>query len=302
MRACGVLGFWLAALLAVPLAAAEAESNFGRVILARSDLIVLGVASAERKRMNTLTRVELTLEQTLHGKTDAREVSVYYSDPALLQADVAVRALFALKAMAEGGYEVVGKPVLVAPGDAEENDKLLVTREFVALEAQKAGDERTRAFWDLIVEHLRLGGYAAQNAVVELMFVARDRAGIIGEAEFERVRAARDEATARHTRQTKDDLRLALQGMVEARVKHLKYRAISREEDAKAKRAAAEGLKDLQREFPRAFTEEDAKLCDAHAADAKEEKLKALLTELAETIRVDVRLYKAEKPGEGAGK
>ena len=58
-----------------------------------------------------------------------------------------------------GGEGVEVEDVVQQVGDAEEADKLKVAREFIALEAQAEGAERTAAFWDLLVAHVRLGGY-----------------------------------------------------------------------------------------------------------------------------------------------
>ena len=118
----------LVCLLAAPLAAelgaqaAVYESNFGRVILAKSDLIVQGVAGATREKVGSSWLVEMTVENTLHGD-EQKELSFFYTDPNALPKEAA-RGLFALKALAAGAYSLVGKPVLTPDGDAEEADKL----------------------------------------------------------------------------------------------------------------------------------------------------------------------------------
>lgn len=279
-------------LFATPLCAAH-ESNFGRVILANSDLIVHGVASATRAEMRASTRVEMTIESVLHGEQKLTEIVVFYNDPELLKKNEAVRGLFALKKLAEGGYNIVGKPVLTPGGDVEEADKLRVARDFIALEQEAEGEGRTAHFWELLIEHLKLGGYPAQNAAVELMFVARDRSAIITEQRFDDVVAARDSALNRLTTQAKDDLKLACQGMVEARVKSAKFKRVRRSDDKAERRKAADELQALQLDYPRAFTEEDAKLADALAKDSDDARLDEKLNELARLIRAEIRIQEA---------
>ncbi len=279
-------------LFAAPLCAAY-ESNFGRVILANSDLIVQGVASATRTRMRASTRVELNIESVLHGEQKLTDVVVFYNDPELLKKDQAVRGLFALKKLAEGGYSVVGRPVLTPAGDVEEADKLRVARDFIALEQDAEGEGRTGRFWDLLIEHLKLGGYPAQNAAVELMFVARDRSAIITEQRFDDVIAARDSALNRLTTQAKDDLKLACQGMVEARVKSAKFKRVRRSDEKSERRKAADDLLALQKDYPRAFSEDDAKLADALAKDSEDARLDEKLDELSRAIRAEIRIQEA---------
>src|SRR5687768_14527563 len=250
--------FRLIALLVIfagPLTAAY-ESNFGRVILAESNLIVQGVAAAKRTKLRASVKVELTIETVLHGEEAATDVTVYYTDPESL-GEEAVRALFALKALADGGYSLVGKPVLTPVGDPEEADKLRVAREFIALEDEAETDARADAFWDLLIDHVNLGGYPAQNAAVELMYIARNRGGLITEERFDQVITAREAAASRLTKQSKEDLKLACQGLVEAKVKTLKFKHVRRDEKAADRREAANALTSLQADYPRAFTEED---------------------------------------------
>lgn len=281
----------LALLFAAPLCA-EYESNFGRVILSKSDLIVQGVASAKREKVGTSWLVELTVENTLHGDAK-KELSFFYAVPELLPKD-AVRGLFALKALADGTFNLVGKPVLTPQGDGEETDKLKVAREFIALEQQEQGEERTTAFYSLLTAHVELGGYPAQNAAVELMFVARDRGRTISEARFDKLISARQDALNRITEQTRKDLDLAFQGMVEARVKSLKFKKVRRSTDKADRRQAADDLVALQNDFPRAFTEEDAALADSLREATDDLLLKGKLDDLARTVRAEIKRKAAE--------
>ena len=287
------------ALFAVPLAA-EYESNFGRVILAGSDVILQGVASATRDRVGTSRKVQLTVETVLYGDEKKQEVIVYYADPDALASDEAVRGLFALKRVATGGYNLVGKPVLTPTGDPEESDKRRVARDFIALEAQPESAERTADFWSQLIDDLKVGGYAAQNAAIELMFVARDRGSIITEEYFEQVIGAREAANNRYTKQTREDLALACQGLVEARVKSLKFKKVRRGDSNKEKRGAASELATLQDTYPRAFDEEDAKLCDALVDVSDDSRLQDTLKELARSIRTDIRIRNEEERAKAA--
>lgn len=287
---------WLVLLgLASAPASAQQESNFGRVILGASDLIVLGVASAKRTRAGDLTRVEFSIEQTFHGKAPGTDLQLFLTDEAALKKDEAVRGLFALKSMSSGGFTLVGKPILVPDGDAEEQDKLKVLRAFLVLEAEPAGEDRTAAFWSLLLKHVRDGGYPAQNAAVELIFVARDRAGIITEDLFQQTDKAVAESLRVLTRQAQSDLKLALQGMVEARIKSLKFRKVRRAEKPPDRRAAVEELKLLQETYPRAFADADARLCDALADAEPDGPARAGLESLAASIRVVEAQRKAEE-------
>lgn len=292
----------LVCLLAAPLMA-EYESNFGRVILAKSDLIVQGVASATRERIGTSYLVELTVENTLYGD-EKTELSFFYTDPKTLPKD-ATRGLFALTALADGTYSLVGKPVLTPQDDGEERDKLKVAREFIALEDEDEGDERTANFFTLLTAHVKLGGYPAQNAAVELMFIAHDRGRTITEQRFDALIAARRDALDRLTQQTKKDLELAFQGMVEARVKSIKFKHVRRGDNKAEKRQGAKDLVALQSDYPRAFTEEDAKLADA-LHDASDDLMsKGYLEDLAKAIRAEIRRRDAEdakKEAEGKGR
>ena len=288
-------------LLAAPLAA-EYESNFGRVILANCDVILQGVASATRAKVGTSSKVQVTVETVLHGKEEKQEVVVFFADPDVLTTDEAVRGLFALKRLSDGGYNLVGKPVVTAESDPEEADKLRVAREFIALETEPAGDERTADFWNLLIDDIELGGYAAQNAAIELLFIARDRGAIITEVRFDEVRKARETAAKRLTKQTKADLELACQGLVEASVKDLKFRRVRRGESNKEKRSAADDLTDLQKDYARAFTEEDAKLCDALVDAEKDDMLSEKLKKLARAIRSEIKIRQAEEREKHAGK
>lgn len=271
------------------------ESNFGRVILDSADLIIQGVASAKRTRAGDLTRVECSVEQTLHGKDPGRDIQILLTDAGVLAKDQAVRGLFALKSMSTGSYTLVGKPTLTPDGDAEERDKLRVLREYLDLEAEEEGKERTTAFWALLHRHVREGGYPAQNAAVEMMFIARDRAGIITEELFEATNKAIAESAKVLTKQTQADLKLALQGMVEARIKDLKFRKVRRAEKAADRRAALDEVISLQEAYPRAFDGADAKLCDALAEAETDAGTKGKLESLSRTIRVVETQRKAEE-------
>jgi hypothetical protein len=278
--------FRLIALLVIfagPLTAAY-ESNFGRVILAESNLVVQGVAAAKRTKLRASVKVELTIETVLHGEEAATDVTVYYTDPESL-GEEAVRALFALKALADGGYSLVGKPVLTPVGDPEE----------AALEDEAETDARADAFWDLLIDHVNLGGYPAQNAAVELMYIARNRGGLITEERFDQVITAREAAASRLTRQSKEDLKLACQGLVEAKVKTLKFKHVRRDEKAADRREAANALTSLQADYPRAFTEEDAKLCDALQEVGEDTRLHDTLGELARAIRAEIKQREQEE-------
>jgi hypothetical protein len=284
-------------LVAASVCQAEHESNFGRVILSKSDLIVHGVASAQRTRVGGSFRVEVTIERVLYGETELREVSVHYIDRAILPEDDAIRGLFALKELGRGGYELVGKPVFMKTGDAEEAEKVRVARAYIALEAMEAGDDRTRVFWRLLLEHVREGGYPAQNAAVELVFVARDRAGIITEERFAELIEARNDAAGRLTRRTREDLDLAQQGMVESRIKSLKLRRIRRGDDVQDRRLAARELLALIEQYPRAFTRADAELVDAMRNREKDDRVAESLADIARRIRLKVAEREARERG-----
>lgn len=281
-------------LCAAPLCA-EYESNFGRVILSQCDLIVQGVASAKRTRVGGGTRAEITIEQTLYGETKLRELSAFYTDRNLLKADEAVRALFALKQMADGGYSIVGRPVVTPEGDAESPAKLDVCKAFIELEAKESGDARTQAFWDLLTGHVKQGGYPAQNAAVELMFIARDRGAIITEDRFDKLQQAREQGRKALLKQTQDDLALASQGMVEARIKKLKLTRVRHGEKQQDRRDAADALYKLVETYARAFTESDAKLIDAIAADSDDQWLKDKLAATSKLVMHEVRMREARK-------
>jgi hypothetical protein len=281
-------------LFSAPLAA-QHESNFGRVILANSDLIVDAVASATRTRVHSGFRVELTVQEVLHGESERRDLALFYTDEKLLKKDEAVRGLYALRRLSGGGFSLVGKPVFTPESQRSSDDKRRVCVEFIALEAQEAGDERTEAFFRMLTRHIRDGGYAAENAAVELMFVARDRGTVITEERFNNVVNARLEALRLISEQGRDDLKLAEQGMVEARIKGLKLRKARRAETDDERRTAADELLDLVKEYPRAFTDSDANLVQAMAADAEDSQLRARLTELERAIRAEIRIREARE-------
>jgi hypothetical protein len=293
---------WIALMLALTAGAAPAqiaESNFGRVILSQADLIVLGVASATRTRRGGAAVVEISVEQTFHGREPAGAgISLFLTDPSALPADKALRGLLALKRVAEGGYTLVGRPVDVAESDPDAEDKLAVLRAFLALEGLPEGEPRTRAFWNMLLRHVRTGGYPAQNAAVELLFIARDRRDMISEERFDELRKALADAARVMTTRTRDDIKLALQGMVEARVKNLKFRTVRRSSDAEARRAAVGDLAELLKEFPRAFLRQDAELAELLARDSQDERLARALRELALDIHREVQFQEARERAE----
>src|SRR5690606_18602156 len=284
----------LVLLLCAPLAA-EHESNFGRVVLKECDLILQGVASAQRTRVMAGYQVDVTVQSVLHGKTDLRSVSLIYTDPTLLKKDEAVRALFALREIAKGGYALVGKPVLTPDGETESDEKRRVCEAFIALESLPENDKRTEEFWSLLLRHVRIGGYSAQNAMVELLYVARDRASTITEKRFEALQQAGRDAGGRLTTQANADLKLALQGMVEARVKDLKYRRIRRGKDRAEKLEATEELATLVEKWPRAFVAADAKLCKAMSDDTQDRTLRDRLAGIATDINNEIKIREAER-------
>jgi len=282
-------------LLAPCLGAAEHESNFGRVILAKCDIIVHGVASAQVTRIGGSHRVEITVERTLHGDFNRAELSMHFLERALLPEGEAVRGLFALKRIGGDGFELVGKPVLMKTGDVEEAEKIAVCRAFLAIEAMPAGADRTDAFWRLLLRHVREGGYPGQNAAIELVFVGRDRVLMVTEERFEELREVIGLARGRLTRQTQEDLRLAMQGMVEGRIKTLKLRRVRRAEAANDRRAAVIELRALVDEFPRAFGNADADLMDAMREREQNDRVARELGEVAALVRLKVREREARE-------
>jgi hypothetical protein len=272
------------------------ESNFGRVILAGSDMIVQGVAAAQRSRVSAGFKVEVTVQAALYGETKLQAISLFYTDDNLLKKGQAVRALFAVKKMAAGGFSLVGKPVLMPEGELESEDKRKVCEEFVALESLEDEEQRTSAFWELLLRHVRKGGYYAQNAAVELMFIARDRGSIITEDRFTKLRDAETESLAVLTKQCRNDLALAMQGMVEARVKTFKVKRI-RGDDKADRKVAADELAALVKAYPRAFTEGDAKLLEAMRDDTKDPQLRGKLDDIRQAIITEVRIREARERG-----
>lgn len=281
-------------LVCAPLAA-QHESNFGRVILAGSDAVAEAVASATRARVHSGFSVQLTVKEVLYGEIERREVTLFYTDPKLLKQDEAVHGLFALKQMAGGGFALVGKPVLTPEGDRESESKLRVCEEFIALEAKPAGDERTAEFWELLARHVRRGGYSAENAAIELMFIARDRASIITQERYDSILKARGEAGRQLTEQAKKDLTLAARGMVEAAIKREKFKQARRGETQQERRKGASDLIELAKEYPRAFSESDASYATAMAEDTDDAVLRASLTELQRIIRAEIRIREARE-------
>jgi hypothetical protein len=294
MIRCGTL-LLLALVLAPCLVAGEYESRFGRTVLAKSDLIVDGIASANRNRIGGSFRVQITLQQTLHGEFRHRELSMHYVDRKALPEDEAVRGLFALKELASGGYELVGEPILMKGGDADEEEKRGVMRALLAIEAMAPGEQRSDSFWRLLMRYVREGGYSGEVAAIELIYVASERASIVTEARFEGLIEVRRDAGARLTRQARDDIELALQGMVEVRIKTLKLRRVRRGEDLDEKRQAAQELQRLVEDYPRAFSNSDAALLEAIAEVEDDNRLTRILDDTARAIRLRVREREARE-------
>lgn len=281
----------------------EAQSRFGEVVLSRCDLIVLGVASATRKQAGGCFQVTLTVQQVVHGESRATDLQIFFTDAALLPEDKATRGLFALKDMAAGGKELLGRPIAVPDGDFEEDAKIAVVEDFLALEDLEPGEERTQAFEDLLAAHFGQGGWPAANAAVELIYWVSRRPGDVTRARFDRFRVFyEDPARALETR-TRLDVKLALGGMVEARIKSLCFKQVRRGETAKERRAAYEELDSFLEIWPSAFLEADAKLCEALADTKQGGELRSELLDMARRIRAEIKLRKAaeeaDKPGGG---
>jgi hypothetical protein len=272
------------------------ESNFGEVILASSDLIIQGTAGASRSRVAGAWRAEVTVEQVLYGECKANEVRVFYSDEGVLKKGEAVPALFALKRMAEGGFSMVGRPVALPDAALERETRLRVCREFVALEKNAPGEERTRLYENLVALHIAEGGYAAQNAAIELMFWVKRRPHEVTRERFDRFSKARANADRLLDTRTRADLDLALSGMVETRIKDLSFKQARRSEKAADRLAAVKDLAVLVEKHGSAFTDADARLADAMAREAGQgDEIKRELTDLARSIRAVVAARKAER-------
>lgn len=282
------------ALCGCALPAAKYESNFGRVILARCDLIAMGVVSAVRKQVGAAIKAEFTIQDVIFGAEDQKSVIIIYHDRKLLKEGESVRGMYALKSMAGSGYSIVGKPMIIPESDAEGEDKVAVARAFVELEARLAGKKRVQAFVDLLLDHIRTGGYWARNAAIELIFLVQNRVGLVNRDRFDLFRKARTTALKRLDRQTKQDLNLAFQGMVESRMKRLAYKKIKRGKTAKER---LEGVKELEgylEEYPRAFSSEDVEYCEAVLEELKGASLKSRVAELARDIDESVLALKKQ--------
>ncbi len=278
-------------LLSGPLCA-EAESNFGRVILDKSDAIVLAVASAKRVKIRAAVQVQLTISETLYGDELGNTVSLFFNDQSVLKKGVAVRALFALKKLATGGYKLVGKPVLTPESGAESAEKIRVAKEYIELEAEEKGKDRVKSFWDMLIGHVKAGGYTAENAAIELMYIARDRPRTITLLRFDAVLEAEETAKGNLTRRAKADLRLARKGMVEGRIKQLRYKEIRRGKKKQDKRSGADALLKLIDDYSLAFDKKDLALINAMAVDTDDEVLKGKLLKCSQEIALDLAARK----------
>lgn len=271
---------WLVILVmfAAPLLAGY-ESNFGKVILAKSDVIVLAVASAKRTKIRAGERMELTVAETLYGNKVPNTVSLFTNSPNLLKRGEAVRALFALSKMSGGGFKLVGKPVLTPDGAAESDEKIEVAKEYIAMEKLAPGAERTKVFWSMLFRCVRSGGYSAEDAAIELLYVAKNSPQAITQERFESAIDAEAAAVGKLTKQAQADLKLARKGMVEVRIKDLRYKAIRRGKTKQDKRTAAGTLLDLIEEYPRAFDKSDLEMIEAMTTSSDDKILKGKLKE-----------------------
>ncbi|MCF6227299.1 MAG: hypothetical protein L3J82_01370 [Planctomycetes bacterium] len=278
-------------LLSSPLCA-EAESNFGRVILAKSDAIVLAVASAKRVKIRAAVQVQLTVSETLYGDDLGNSISLFFNDPDVLQKGEAVRALFALKKLATGGFKLVGKPVLAPESGAESAERIKIAKEYIELEAEEKGKDRVKSFWAMLIGHVKAGGYAAENAAIELLYIARDRTGTITFPRFDAVLEAEETAKGNLTKRAKADLKLARKGMVEGRIKQLRYKEVRRGKKKQDKRAGASELLKLIDEYSLAFDKNDLDLINAMAADTDDEVLKDQLLKCSQELALDLAARK----------
>jgi hypothetical protein len=258
------------------------------VILAKSDAIVLAVASAKRLQVRSAISVELTVSETLYGDKVGNSIVLFFNDPDLLAKDEAVRAMFALKKLATGGFKLVGKPVPTPEGEVESKEKVDVAKAYIELESNDEGDKRTRKLWNLLVRHISDGGYSAENAAVELLFIARDRSGTITLVRYDAVVEAEETAKGNLTKQAKADLQLARRGMVEGRIKDLRFKGIRRGKKKLEKRTAAGALLDLIKNFPLAFDKSDLELINAMASDTDDQILKGKLKTCSQELALEL--------------
>lgn len=272
------------------------ESAFGENTLAKCDVILHATASAVRKSLGGAISVDLTVQDVIWGEEKAKEVKLIYTDKTLLKEGESVEGLFALKALAGQGYSPVGRPVALSSGDGERSSKIAVCRAFIELEQQEAGEDRLRAFEDLLAYHLSLGGYPGRNAAVELMLWVARKPGQVTRARFDRFKTLLASARQALDNRTRQDVQLALQGMVETRLKNDCFRE-ARRGKAKADRVKAIAeLAEFVKEYPRAFVEADAKLADAMAKECQDgETARTALEDLASEIRRELRARQIEE-------
>lgn len=292
MRVCLIL-----LLLAAPLSAQRSyESAFGENTLAKCDLIVHAIAAAKRAKIGAAISVQLTLQEVLYGEEKSSEVTAIYTDASLLKEGESVEALFALKALAQNGFSLVGRPVTLASGDGEAKTKLAVCKAYIALERAEEGEARTKAFEDLLAADIEEGGYAGQNAAVELLLWVSRRPSLISKERYERFRRLLGAPNRALAERARKDVNLALQGMVEFSLKDDAFRSVRR---GKSREERTEGGKRLEAYFkdhPRAFGNDDAVLAGILARDCQDgESATDRLSGLAEGIKQELKARKAEE-------
>lgn len=289
----------LIVLLASPLFAERSyESAFGENTLAKCDLIVHAIAAAKRSKVGAAISVQLTVQEVLHGEEKSSEITLVYTDSTLLKDGESVEALFALKALAQSGYSNVGRPVPMPSGDAEAKLKVSVCKSFLALEKMEEGEARTKAFEDLLADDLTVGGYAGQNAAVELLLWVSRRPGQVTKTRFDRFKRLLAENKAVLDKRAQKDVELALQGMVEFALKDAAFKAVRR---GKTREERIEGGKLVEAyfsEYPRAFGNDDAVLAGALAKDCKDGETSATrLSDLSDAIKRELKARKIEEEG-----
>lgn len=289
----------LCLVLAAPLCAERTyESAFGENTLAKCDLIVHAIAAAKRSKAPGAISVQLTVQEVLHGEEKSTEITLIYSDTTLLKENESVEALFALKAMADNGYSCVGRPVPMPSGDAEARAKVSVCKEFLALEKMEEGEARTEAFENLLAADLIEGGYPGQNAAVELLLWVSRKPGQVSKARYDRFKGILAENKNHLDARAQKDVELALQGMVELQLKDAAFRAIRRGKNKQARVDGGNELAAFFKDYPRAFSADDAALCDALAKDCQDgDTARDNLSDMAEAIRREIKARKLEEEG-----
>ena len=286
-------------LLAAPLYAQRSyESAFGENTLGKCGLIVHAVAAAKRSKVGAAISVQLTVQEVLHGDEQSNEITLIYTDATLLKDGESVEALFALKALAQSGYSNVGRPVPMPSGDAEAKLKVAVCKSFVKLEAMDEGEDRTKAFEDLLAGDLAEGGYAGQNAAVELLLWVSRKPALVNKARFDRFRGILAENKSGLDKRAVKDVELALQGMVEFSLKDAAFKEVRRGKTREERIAGGKQLEAYFKDFPRAFGNDDAVLAGALAKDCKDgETAVDRLNELSEAIKRELKARKIEEEG-----